>query len=336
MSEEKIDIKLTDLNFGSLFKIIFASGILTWALFVGFWVLLSFVSPQAIKINGEPAQDTVHALQGVPLVLLIGTIFSVFGAGLGAGLLGAFGRVLPLGKMNLGVRHLIIIILGLVLYGCSSAKELTQSCFSSLPRNYEAGTTCDALMKEYASLADAEGIAEAKKAGLDAFFSYMEKISARARTLRTDFKAAHDVCGVLYTASLLNEYQYFQQANPKRGKNIPHYKGAVYKPSKHATCRFSGDEMSVILTSSAILLRPRMDDTHLLAALSEHYQAMAGERDDIVSCPVTFMLVYLNASVVKSSQLSKVIAQKIRACLSEEPDPQKREAIITVLDNMEA
>ncbi|MDQ7018858.1 MAG: hypothetical protein Q9M33_06810 [Robiginitomaculum sp.] len=100
MSEEKIDIKLTDLNFGGIFKIIFASGILLWALFAGFWVLLSFVSPQAVKINGEPAQDTMHALQGVPLVLLMGTMFSVFGAGLAAGLLRVFRWLLPLGRLN--------------------------------------------------------------------------------------------------------------------------------------------------------------------------------------------------------------------------------------------
>ncbi len=191
-------------------------------------------------------------------------------------------------------------------------------------------------MKNYADLADAEELEAAKKAGLDTFFSFMDKVSLRTQRLRTNFEAMHDKCGILITTSLLNEYQYFQQANTKRGKEAPHYDGAVYKASKHATCRFSNSEIPIILTSSTVLLRPIMDDKHLLAALSKYYQTMAGERDDIVSCPVTFMSVYLNASVVKSSRFGKVIAQKIRSCIEDEPDPEKRKVIITVLDNVES
>jgi hypothetical protein len=138
------------------------------------------------------------------------------------------------------------MVLGVVLYGCSSADEQAQSCFSSLPRNYEAGTTCDALMQEYASLADAEGMAEAKKAGLDGFFSYMDQVRVRTRSLHTNFKAAHDVCGVLYTASLLNEYQFFQQVRQNRAKGAPRYDDTLYRASKHASCRYTGAEMSVI------------------------------------------------------------------------------------------
>ncbi len=188
-------------------------------------------------------------------------------------------------------------------------------------------------MKAYANLTDKEELEAAKKAGLDAFFLFMDKVSLRAQRLRTKFEAMQDVCGVLITTSLLNEYQYFQQANPKRSKETPHYEGAVYKASKHAICRFSSSEIPVILTNSAILLRPHMDDKHLLAALNDNYQAMAGERDDIVSCPVTFMSVYLNASVVKPSRFGKVIAQNIRSCIEDEPDPEKRKVIIAVLDD---
>jgi hypothetical protein len=232
------------------------------------------------------------------------------------------------------VRHFIIIILGLALYGCSSAKEQAQSCFSSFPRTFAEGSSCHVLMETYANLTDKEELEVAKKSGLDTFFSFMDKVSLRTQRLRTNFEAMQDGCGVLITTSLLNEYQYFQQANPKRSKEAPHYGGAVYKASKHAICRFSSSEIPTILTSSAILLRPKMDDKHLLAALSEHYQAMAGERVDIASCPVTFISVFLNASVVKSSRLGKVITQKVRSCIADEPDPEKRKVIITMLDNV--
>ncbi len=189
-------------------------------------------------------------------------------------------------------------------------------------------------MKTYANLTDKEELEAAKKAGLDTFFLFMDKVSLRAQRLRTKFEAVQDKCGVLITTSLLNEYQYWQQANPKRSEEAPHYEGTVYEASKHATCRFSSSEIPIVLTSLAILLRPKMDDKHLLAALSKQYKAMVGERDDIVSCPVTFMTVYLNASVVKASRFDKVIAQKIHSCIADEPDPEKRKVIITVLDNM--
>jgi hypothetical protein len=100
MSDDKVDIKLSDLNFGGLFKLFFATGVLIWILFAGFWALLAFSAPEAVKINNVPAENTLDAMKGVPLVLLLGTMFSVFGAALGAGLLRIFGKILPLGKLN--------------------------------------------------------------------------------------------------------------------------------------------------------------------------------------------------------------------------------------------
>ncbi len=224
--------------------------------------------------------------------------------------------------------------LSFILYGCSSSDEQTRSCFLALPRTYDEGTACHALMEDYASLVDYEKLETSKAAGIDVLFLYIGKISVQTRSLRANFEAVHDVCGVLVTTSMLNEYQYFQQTNQNKSESLPQYDEVVYQASKHATCRYSGSEISIILTNSAILLRPRINDKRLFAALTEHYQSMADMQQGILSCPVIFMFVYMNVSVVKSSNLGGVIAQKIHSCLSDEPDPLKRKAMISVLDNM--
>ncbi len=91
---------LEQLNFGGLFKLLFFAGILSWGLVAVLFLVLALLSPHAVKINGHPADNTLQALAAIPLVLILGAILSSLGAALGAALLKAFGRFIPMGRLN--------------------------------------------------------------------------------------------------------------------------------------------------------------------------------------------------------------------------------------------
>lgn len=88
------------LTFGSVFKLVFWANAAIWVLLALIALLLAFVSPEMINVNGKQAHTLVQALPAVPIILIAGGIFSALGAALGAVLLKVFGAVLPLGAIE--------------------------------------------------------------------------------------------------------------------------------------------------------------------------------------------------------------------------------------------
>lgn len=92
--------KLTSLDFGTLFKIVFWAGVCVWFAIAVLAALTAFVLPSAINVNGTKSTSTAQALVAAPILLIMGTIMSALFAAIGAGLLRLFGRYLPLGQVK--------------------------------------------------------------------------------------------------------------------------------------------------------------------------------------------------------------------------------------------
>ena len=91
-------VKVNELKFGTIFKIVFWSGLLIWIGIFFLTIIVAFVAPDSISINDQEAQTTAQALGAAPIFLIVGAVFSLLGAALGSVLLKLFGSMLPLGK----------------------------------------------------------------------------------------------------------------------------------------------------------------------------------------------------------------------------------------------
>lgn len=100
MTKNLKTLNIGQLTFGSIFKILFWSGMLFWGLISLFAVLMAFIAPDSITINGQQAANTMEALSGVPFVLLIGGLLSIFVAGVSGGLLRLVAPVVAFGNIE--------------------------------------------------------------------------------------------------------------------------------------------------------------------------------------------------------------------------------------------
>ncbi|PHS28742.1 MAG: hypothetical protein COA84_00715 [Robiginitomaculum sp.] len=191
-------------------------------------------------------------------------------------------------------------------------------------------------MDKYANLVEAQEIEEAKSRGKDAMFSFINEMAQRVQGLHSDFVIAHDQCGILLTGALYNNFYRGSLLDPKAKQKKPHYLAARFNARTHQDCHYTGDEIANILASTYITEHPTMGDKAMLSLLSEHYQVMAEIGQDVPSCPVTFMLVLMALPEHKPQLFNALITQKVRSCIEDEPDPEKRKVIITVLDNVES
>ena len=99
--ENDQEIFVRQLKFATLFKILFWAGIVLWASVSLFVILLAFIDPSSVSMNGKPSTSTSDALLAAPLFMVIGSVLSVFMAALSAGLLRIFGRFLPMGQVEI-------------------------------------------------------------------------------------------------------------------------------------------------------------------------------------------------------------------------------------------
>ena len=94
-------IRVNALSFGTIFKVIFWSGLCFWAAVFAISLLAALVAPAAVTVNGQQAQTTAQALGILPIVAVLGAVVSASGAAIGGGLLKIAARVLPLGDVRL-------------------------------------------------------------------------------------------------------------------------------------------------------------------------------------------------------------------------------------------
>ncbi|PHS28743.1 MAG: hypothetical protein COA84_00720 [Robiginitomaculum sp.] len=100
MNIENNTIEFSQLSFFGLFKIIFWATLLPWAFIMLLWLPISILYPAKISMFGVKVGTTVEALKYFPMALVSVFLQAAFTGLLGAGLLGVFGRGLPLGKLN--------------------------------------------------------------------------------------------------------------------------------------------------------------------------------------------------------------------------------------------
>jgi hypothetical protein len=94
------EIAIRELSFGTLFKIVFWAGACVWILLAGIVVVLAFVAPGSIVVNGVRATSAGEAIGAAPIFLILGAIFTSIFAIVGVALLWLVGRFLPLGTIN--------------------------------------------------------------------------------------------------------------------------------------------------------------------------------------------------------------------------------------------
>ncbi|MGB0906313.1 MAG: hypothetical protein ACPGVT_02375 [Maricaulaceae bacterium] len=168
---------------------------------------------------------------------------------------------------------------------------------------------------------------------VDAFIKTLTDIQFETNKIHSEFAKHEDSCGMLMTSSsslVMNTYL----SKLDSDKIAVILNPTLYDESKHENCKFTGNEISVLLTSTALRLHNTMPESQLRQKLFEQYSNTAGQVLPQQSCPVIFSNVLLSVMSQNNKELNELIAKQIDSCLSEEPDQEKRELMAEFNSNL--
>lgn len=92
--------KISDLTYGTIFKIVFLAGLCMWALVAAFSLLIAFLSPESVTVNGVQATNFLQAVSIIPFIAILGGFFSLICAALSAFALKLLAKSVPLGPVS--------------------------------------------------------------------------------------------------------------------------------------------------------------------------------------------------------------------------------------------
>jgi hypothetical protein len=93
-------LKVHNLTFGSLFKIMFAASMVFWGISGIIFGVSAFFGADTVSWNDTNYYGVTGLITGLVLMLIFGAIFGGLGAVISAFCLKLFGAILPLGELR--------------------------------------------------------------------------------------------------------------------------------------------------------------------------------------------------------------------------------------------